>query len=284
MKAVIFLLLALSISAPAVAQNETGSDTESTPKVENTRKKGKKKKRPADKGKPTAEETDKPAEPRKRTSRMNRATKKIGLGAELGLMFSATAGGGLELSFNSGDSLQFGGGISYGKEDLTSQGADAEETSSSGSGGSSGSTTGGEPIVETEQLDLTFTYANAIGKFFVGNSFFFSAGLGYRIIETNIRVSSVAERGIYIATNTKSTSICLDIGLGNRWQFDSGFYIGGNWFAAAIPLASSYTATTESGGSDESIDDVAESNKDLAKDIGSATHYRLAVLQLGFHF
>jgi hypothetical protein len=197
-------------------------------------------------------------------------------------MFSATAGGGLELSFNSGESLQFGGGISYGKKDLTSQGADSEETSSGGSGSSSGSTT--EPVVETEQLDLTFTYANAISKFFVGNSFFFSAGLGYRIIETNIRVSSVAERDIYIATNTKSSSICLDIGLGNRWQFDSGFYIGGNWFAAVIPLASSYTATTESGGSDESIDDVAESNKDLAKDIGSATHYRLAVLQLGFNF
>lgn len=283
MKAVYLPLIILLFSSPVSAQDEPGpadeKDEEVTPKPAKSKKKKVKKKSKADQQQPA----DKVAaqDPGKRTSRMNRASKKIGLGAELGAMFSSTAGGGLEFSLNSNDSLQLGGGFSYGKQDLSSQAADDDQTANSGS--SSGSTST-KSTIETEELDLSFTYVNATGKYFLGNSFYFSAGLGYRIVETNIRVVSLVDT-TYIDTNTKSSSICLDIGLGNRWTFDSGLYIGGNWFAAVIPLSSSYTATSEAGGAaNEILNDIAEDNKELARKIGTTEHYRLAVFQIGFSF
>jgi len=272
---------------PGLAFSQDQSDTltpnavESEPpqddRVKSTKKKSKVKKKIKDakSGKKTKTSNDMVS---KRSSRMNRADKKIAVGADAGLIFSGTPGAGLELSFNSSDSLQIGGGFSYGKEDLRSDAANE------GSGSSGSTSTQPVSTIETEELDLSFTYVNASAKYFLGNSFFFSAGFGYRIIETNIRVASKID-SMFIDTNTKSSSFCLDIGLGNRWTFDSGLYIGGNWFAAVLPVSSSYSATTSASGSaTEKINEISEDNTELAKKIGSAVHYRLAAFQIGFNF
>lgn len=195
MRALLFSTLFFCMPGVLVAQDDREAKHEQE-SITAPKSSGKNKKKGKKEAESEASDTTSPVpEPVRRTSRMNREKKSFAIGTELGPMFSATPGGGLEATANAGGTMQYGLDVSYGKEDLISQSDEADTSTATPSG------TLQNDIV-TSELSLTFTYVSAAAKFFLANSFYFSAGFGYRVIETNIGVSSASDKNLFIKTNT----------------------------------------------------------------------------------
>ncbi|MEI6398895.1 MAG: hypothetical protein WCO71_09005 [Pseudomonadota bacterium] len=86
--------------------------------------------------------------------------------------------------------------------------------------------------------DSKYTFVTADFHHFVGNSFYLFAGAGIRDYEEKndsfgfIKSSSLPDR----KTTFSRRSSVAELGLGNRWQFDT-FTLGCDWISYSAPLA-----------------------------------------------
>lgn len=95
--------------------------------------------------------------------------------------------------------------------------------------------------------------ATARTKWFVGNSFYVQGGAGLR------QLSAVDDVSAFIGTDSYRTSFASsylvgEVGIGNRWQFDS-FTIGCDWVGYLVPLAKLSSSESFSGNESEATKD-----------------------------
>ncbi len=142
-----------------------------------------------------------------------------------------------------------------------------------------------EPTVRLDHLDLKGSLAQFRLKYFVGNSFYVAGAFGSRRIEFDLQASNIL--GDMVRTELESDAVFAGIAIGNTWTFGSGFFIGGEWVAVSVPLASEFSSeTTETSASSTPTDltDLQAEAEDSAKDLGEVTTLGLATLYLGWQF
>ncbi len=77
-------------------------------------------------------------------------------------------------------------------------------------------------------------------RYFPGNSFNFRGGVSYRKLSATMGdsiVSKIAERPAHLDV-LEITSYAVNLGVGNRWQFDNGITLGADWIDINIPVYS----------------------------------------------
>lgn len=144
--------------------------------------------------------------------------------------------------------------------------------------------------INSATIDASIVMVHA--RYFVGNSFYVSGGLGQRTITADFDIqSTLIDYGIKSNIEAKSTSVM--IALGNQWQWDSGFSLGVEWLGYIVPLSASSTDSLDETGADagsassankSSVDSLKKDSTDLAETIGELSTPRLFMISLGWSF
>ena len=120
-------------------------------------------------------------------------------------------------------------------------------------------------------------------NYFLGNSFFFSSGLGYR----QVAISASAEDSTGKASaSLDAASPVVTVGLGNLWTFDSGFYIGADWLRLSTPLGGGKTSASSRSTLDdkEEEEELEDDVEDIAERLNRSTLGTAANLRIGVMF
>ncbi len=99
------------------------------------------------------------------------------------------------------------------------------------------------PFIDLGGLSETVIAAN--GRFYLGKSFNFIGGVGYQSYDASIG-SSILSRIPNAPPNIdvlSTRSLGLQLGFGNRWQFENGFLIGVDWLLLNFPMANLGSST-----------------------------------------
>lgn len=116
---------------------------------------------------------------------------------------------------------------------------------------------------------------------FVGNSFYVFAGAGMRMMEatsSDFVLSSSSEE--YVSTHA-NTSVVAQGGIGNRWQWDSGFTLGCDWVGYAYPVAELSRSSSYEGEPSEEEQAESQADFDARATAGTLVAVRF---HLGFAF
>lgn len=114
---------------------------------------------------------------------------------------------------------------------------------------------------------------------FPGNSFYLSSGFNFESYSGTESFSLNADNSDQNYEGTHQ-QIEVEVGLGNRWQFDSGFTIGATWFGISQGIVPLGMSSSSKGISDELK---KEQDDDLSKSAKS-TSVHFAKLLLGWSF
>ena len=87
---------------------------------------------------------------------------------------------------------------------------------------------------------LTGTAFLVTGRYFFGNSFNLTSGLGYRTASINYTISVASSlSNINIDGKLEIQSIVVPLFIGNRWSWKSGFSLGCDWIGIMVPVTGS---------------------------------------------
>ena len=128
--------------------------------------------------------------------------------------------------------------------------------------------------------DSKYTFVTADFHRFVGNSFYLFAGGGIRDYEEKndsfgfIKSSSLPDR----KTTFSRRSSVAELGLGNRWQFDT-FTLGCDWLSYAVPLSTMSSKSKYEGDFTDSEKSTRQSsfNSHAKKSTFTAVRFYLGV-------
>jgi hypothetical protein len=127
---------------------------------------------------------------------------------------------------------------------------------------------------------LTGMYLSADARYFLGNSFNLSSGLGYRAATVDYTISGPAT----VSGKIDISSIVIPFFLGNIWSFDNGLYLGCDWVGVLIPISgstkSSISGTLTSTQSKSLNDSLVSTGDSLSK----RTSITLLLTHLGWAF
>lgn len=202
---------------------------------------------------------------RKRSKRYHgpRSGKTVSVGVRGGAVLGGLDGVGGEAMVYAGPNHAFGVSGYMGYKDFT-DGVEEKET------------------VRTDWFEATATLVTAQYRYFLGDSFHLTPGIGYRTISYDFRLSSI-DSPMYMEGSASSSSVTAQLALGNLWSFGS-FYIGADWIGYGAPLSSdfSYEAATSENLSPalEELSGIVEESAEELATIGAA---QLLVLNIGMN-
>ena len=155
-----------------------------------------------------------------------------------------------------------------------------------------GSEISGTPGAKINSATLDASIIMIHARYFVGNSFYVSGGLGQRTITADFDIqSTLIDYGIKSNIEAKSTSFMVAIG--NQWQWDSGFSLGVEWIGYIVPLSASSSDSLDETGADagtasssnkSSVESLKKDSTKLAETIGELSTPRLFMFSLGWSF
>lgn len=211
-----------------------------------------------------------PAASATKKSRAARSTKTVTVEAGGGFVIGALSGPQIDVLYNMLPDLQLGLMYGSGSLDLKSAIGDTSD-------------------VETRQAKLSGGIIALEAIYFVGNSFYTRLGLGQRSIDADLDLHhKKVDYGI--AGTIEADSQILLFGIGNQWQFDSGFTIGAEWIGYSQPLSSSSSSSLRekgaaAGAAEKSdLDKLKKDFEDAAEAIGESGSSRLLIMSLGWAF
>lgn len=260
----IAVICSLLLCSPTVlAQDDESAQTESSASEEVT---------PSAAEEPQAAAETAPAETDKRKSRTARSNKTVTVEAGGGLVIGALSGPQIDVLYNMMPDLQLG--LMYGSGALDLKSA-----------------VGSTSDVEVREASVSGSIVALEALYFIGNSFYTRLGLGQRSIEATIDIHH-KKIDYGIAGSIKADSQILLFGIGNQWQFDSGFTIGAEWVGYSQPMSSSSSsslkekgsAATATGSEKSDLDKLKKDFEDAAESIGESGSARLLILSLGWAF
>lgn len=213
-----------------------------------------------------------PVEVDKRKSRTARSMKTVTVEAGGGLVIGALSGPQFDVLYNMAPDLQVG--LMYGSGSLDLKSA-----------------IGNTSEVEVREATVSGSIVALEALYFVGNSFYTRFGLGQRTIAADLNMQH-RQIDYGIAGTIEANSTIFLFGIGNQWQFDSGFTIGAEWVGYAQPISSSSSSSLKStgaaaAGTDSDKADLDKLKKDFeetAEALGEAGSTRLLILSLGWAF
>lgn len=133
--------------------------------------------------------------------------------------------------------------------------------------------------VSTASVTMSLVTVRAL--WFIGNSFYADFGVGQRSIAFDFSLDAAAVGAGKYKVGASVANFGLDIGIGNRWQWD-GFWLGTEWVGYFLPLAKSGDSTiTAPAGADPA--DV-KSAQDSLDSLGKTGNPQFLRLQLGWAF
>jgi hypothetical protein len=240
-----------------------------------TKKKGKKKRKPGRMRKETAEVDADQTTASDDTTRGIRSRNKYYLGGRISpLYIDGMLGGGFEALYILNGDVQFGGMFGYAFEDYTDRlNEDFEKDRLPGE----------SSTIYAKSFDLSSMNFTALMKYFVGNSFYFGAGLGYRILTFDLILGDEADEANELAFDLGGSAITLDLMIGNQWCFSS-FCVGADWVGVVFPLSSSYETSTALSGDRGDIDEIQAIAEKTSEELHTAMLKSLLVLTAGFVF
>ena len=195
-----------------------------------------------------------------------RLHKQFGIAGRLGYAVGLLMGSGIDAFYNNGPKFQIGVQYLQGEMDLKS------------------SLSAVSSLVKVDRVLLESSTAMIMGRYFIGNSFNVYGGLGQRVIDWDMKISSVLGDSSVRSKGTV-TSVVAGIGIGNTWHWDNGFFIGGDWIGYFAPLSSSKTVKTETiGTTSDDLKEMQKDGEDLGEKLGTTSHSQLAILNIGFMF
>ena len=136
--------------------------------------------------------------------------------------------------------------------------------------------------VNLEAADLKAKYFGGSARYFFGETFAITGGLGYRQIDSLIRVTSKTSA---IQTTSNGEAFYARVGIGNYWSWSSGFSLGCEWIGAQVPLSSKYSSANQSTGvSSSSMEDVRSTGEELGETLAKSTILQTLNLKIGYTF
>jgi hypothetical protein len=139
-----------------------------------------------------------------------------------------------------------------------------------------------EPPIKITTLTFTSMAIWAYARFFIGNSFSVTSGVGYRNATGSLEL--VDDRGNEVFSTFSGTSIILPVAIGNHWSLSNGLVIGCDWIAGMIPMTSASSSTTSTNLGSESLRKLSNSFDALGEDISKINSLTLALLSIGYAF
>ena len=195
-----------------------------------------------------------------------RESKNGSIGLRAGMLFGGISGGGLDGFMHKSPSLLLGGAFYSGGTDFKDS---LNEDKSS------------VRLNKAEVSDYMFLLQ---ARWFVGNSFNLTGGLGQRKISASFEAESVSS-GDKVGIDVDVTSLVAQFALGNTWSFKSGFVLGADWIGYSYPLTSSRKVSSSATGSVSSaLQDFQDIGEDLGDSLGKAGAAMLLVLNVGWAF
>ena len=126
---------------------------------------------------------------------------------------------------------------------------------------------------------VEYSLAGLVYQRFVGNSFYLRTGLVQRSIDFSEGVIAQA-LGSTSELQSNATSMGLEFGIGNRWQWDN-FTLGCTWIGWFAPLSTSTKRTQIPSSATQT--EIDEFDSDLDK-LGKAGHLQFLRLSMGVAF
>jgi hypothetical protein len=269
----LILCSALTCSTSLLAQEDSADSTEGTP-TEDAAEPSTDDAAKSDTTSMKSDETASPApvEVDKRKSRTARSMKTVTVEAGGGLVIGALSGTQFDVLYNMAPDLQVG--LMYGSGSLDLKSA-----------------VGNTSEVEVREAKVSGNIVGLEALYFVGNSFYTRFGLGQRSIAADINMQH-RQIDYGIAGTIEANSTVFLFGIGNQWQFDSGFTIGAEWAGYTQPMSSSSSSSLKSTGSaaagtdsdKEDLEKLKKDFEDVAESLGETGSTRLLILSLGWAF
>jgi hypothetical protein len=254
------LIPAFLVLGSTTARSDDEPPAVSTPTKDNKKKK-KKKKTPSNKGTETDDASKSPEAPP--TSSSIRASKLFGgelLVTPLSDFFFQY---GTRAFYQAGDHVQFGVLYLGGSADLK----DKYTPSAS---------------VTVSNLRGTSMALWGYGRFFVGNSFSVTSGLGYR--SASITLDIADNRGLGLSGTVSATSFVIPVAIGNHWSWENGLTIGCDWISVMIPITSASSSTTSTNLGQSTLTTFSEFMDEQAVKISKTISGTLGLVSIGHLF
>lgn len=204
-------------------------------------------------------------------SELVRTFKSYGVALRAGNFAGGIIGGGLEAYMNSGAQWQYGMLALYGQHDLTKEfDKDASEVVGS---------------VNTDKFLVTGSLVLLQARYFFTNSFGVTAGLGYRGIGVDYKITDETQNSTWVGGEVNANTFVANIALTSGWAWASGFTIGCDWVGLSYPLYGITKSTVEvSGDISDSIDDFQDSSDKFANDLGNVQSLQFLLVSIGYTF
>jgi hypothetical protein len=139
-----------------------------------------------------------------------------------------------------------------------------------------------EPPIKITTLTFTSMAIWAYARFFIGNSFSVTSGVGYRNATGSLEL--VDDRGSEVFSTFSGTSIILPVAIGNHWSLGNGLVIGCDWITGMIPITSASSSTTSTNLGSEPLRKLSDSFDSLGEDISKINSLTLALVSIGYTF
>jgi len=182
-----------------------------------------------------------------------------------GNFMGGIAGAGVDAGYVDGPARQFLLHVMTGATDLKDQVRD-------------------DDVVTLERFEAQGLVVKAAARFFLGNSFHVTGGLGLRRVGFDMELVDRASTGS-VTTHAEAQSIVISLDVGNVWAWDNGFFLGADWIGYSQPVTSSYRSSVETEGTASgAINDLSGIVDDSARELGSLASTQFLVLDVGFMF
>jgi hypothetical protein len=222
-----------------------------------------------------------PAAPAAPSSQDVRATQNANVALRNGFMYTLVPGAGIEGNVILDKSFQVGASINAGflhakaeaNSGRTNYGPDDDDDDDD------------DDKTSLDKANIRAKSFAAYGRWFPFNSLYVLAGMSYRVVDSEMQISDAADDANYVNVQSSSKAICLDGAIGNVWSWESGFFIGGEWFGLSVPLWAKSDTDVDTGGVPTGeVEKESDRSKKFVEQIGKGTSLRLAVLHVGWAF
>ncbi len=223
-------------------------------------------------------EAEKPASETSSRSDDVRAGKRFNAGARAGIMYTVVPGAGVEGNLILDKRFQVGGSINHGA-------LSARAESNNGSNEVNSRNDEGDDKTNLDKADIRVTSVESHLKWFPLNSLYVTGGGSVRAVRSEVQISDDANSANYVNTQTEARAVCVDVGVGNEWSWNSGFFLGAEWVGLSTAILSkSTTKNDKEGAPNDQVENDAKGSRRFAESIGKGTSVRLAMLHAGWAF
>ena len=136
---------------------------------------------------------------------------------------------------------------------------------------------------DSSDVEISGMAAWVSARWFLGNSFNLSGGLGWRRASASaeIRNRSTLAKTTF---DWKISSLTLPVAIGNHWQWKNGLSFGIDWLGAQIGFAGDSEVSIESAEVSSGLEEIEKEIEDSGEKVANGVGLTLATVALGWSF